>query len=79
MSFLRRQGTKAAEEEYSAETLEGNGNERKAFGNLVQTFLSDGSRAGRRRPWPSALACGAPAPPGWGADVFVVWEVFFRR
>lgn len=39
MSFLRRQGTKAAEEEYSAETLEGNGNERKAFGNLMHFSL----------------------------------------
>lgn len=48
MSVLRRQGTKAAEEEYSAKALEGNGNETKRFENLVQTF-SDGSPAGQRR------------------------------
>lgn len=77
MSFLRTQGTKATEEEYSAESLDGNGNETKTFENLVQTFLSDGSSAGRRRPRPSAPAGGAPAPRGGGQiDVCVLGYVF---
>lgn len=79
MSFLRTQGTKASEEEYSAETLDRNGNETKTFENLMQTFLSEGSRAGRRCRRPSAPARGAPAPLRWGTDVFVVWDMFFRH